>query len=121
LARAPCTNEDGLVILRKSTLLTKLRYEWRYLLDPTQILNLCFFFECPILHQEYNEVNINDSLDHLGPLSPTRWKYMTEMHCLFPSNVGHMHIAERGDLPHYQEVFSKFVLALGWYEDRMPV
>jgi hypothetical protein len=33
------TNEDGYVILSKSTSLTKLWYEWRYLLDPTQMLN----------------------------------------------------------------------------------
>jgi hypothetical protein len=32
-----------------------------------------------------------------------------------------MYIAERGNLPHYQEVFSKFVLALKRYDDRMPV
>jgi hypothetical protein len=32
-----------------------------------------------------------------------------------------MYIAERGDLPHYQEVFSKFVLALEWYDNQMPV
>jgi menaquinone-dependent protoporphyrinogen IX oxidase len=46
---------------------------------------------------------------------------MTKIHCLFPSNVGHMYIAKRGDLPHYQEVFSKFVRALKRYDNRMPV
>jgi hypothetical protein len=40
----PLTNRDGLVLVRKSTLLTKLRNEWRYLLDSTQIDNFCFFF-----------------------------------------------------------------------------
>jgi hypothetical protein len=61
------TNEFGLVILRKATLLTKLRYKWRSLLDPKQMLNLCFFFERPISHQKYNEANTNDSLNQLGP------------------------------------------------------
>jgi hypothetical protein len=46
---------------------------------------------------------------------------MTEIHVIFPSDVGHMYIAERGDLPHYQEVFSKFVLALERYNNQMPV
>jgi hypothetical protein len=32
-----------------------------------------------------------------------------------------MYIAERGDLPHYQEVFSKFVLALERFDDTMSV
>jgi hypothetical protein len=41
--RSRLTNKDGLVVLSKSTLLIKLRNEWRYLLDPTQLLNLCFF------------------------------------------------------------------------------
>jgi hypothetical protein len=91
------------------------------LLDPTQLLNLCFFFECPISHQKYTEANTNDSLDLLGPFSRSRWKYMTEIHVLFPSDVGHMYIVERGDLPHYQEVFSKFVLALERYDNQMPV
>jgi hypothetical protein len=26
---------------------------------------------------------------------------MTEIHCLFPSNVGHIYIVKRGNLPHY--------------------
>jgi hypothetical protein len=86
------------------------------------MLNLCFFFECPISHQKYNEANTNDSLNLLGPFSPSRWKYMSEIHCLFPSDVGHnMYIAERGDLPHYQEVFSKFVLALEQFDNTTPV
>jgi hypothetical protein len=46
---------------------------------------------------------------------------MSEIRCLFPSNVGHMYIAKRADLPHYQEVFSKFLTALDCYEDHMPV
>ncbi len=46
---------------------------------------------------------------------------MTEIHVLFPSDVGHMYIAKRGDLPHYQEVFSKFVLALEQFDNTMPV
>jgi hypothetical protein len=46
---------------------------------------------------------------------------MSKIHCLFYSDVGHMYIAERGDLRHYQEVFSNFVLALEWFDDRMPV
>jgi hypothetical protein len=46
---------------------------------------------------------------------------MTKIHCLFPSDVGHMYINKRGDLPHYQELISKFVLALERYDDRMPV
>jgi hypothetical protein len=46
---------------------------------------------------------------------------MTDIHVLFPSDVGHMYIAKRGDLPHYQEVFSKFVLALEWYDNQMHV
>ena len=109
------------MVLSKSTLLSKLWNEWRYLLDPTQLLNLCFFFECPISHQKYTEANTNDSLDLLKPFSRSHWKYMTEIHVLFPSDVGHMYIAERGDLPHYQEVFSKFVLALERYDNQMPV
>ena len=32
-----------------------------------------------------------------------------------------MYIAKRADLPHYQEVFSKFLTALNCYEDDMPV
>jgi hypothetical protein len=98
--RSRLTNEDGLVVLSKSTLLTKLWNEWRYLLDPAQLLNLCFFFECPISHHKYTEANTNNSLDLLGPFSRSCWKYMTKIHVLFPSNVGHMYIAERGDLPH---------------------
>jgi hypothetical protein len=119
--RSCLTNEDGLVVLSKSTLLTKLRNEWRYLLDPAQLLNLCFFFECPISHHKYTEANTNDSPDLLGPFSRSRWKYMTKIHVLFPSDVGHMYIAERGNLPHYQEVFSKVVLALERYDNQMPV
>ncbi len=119
--RSPLTNQDGLVILSKSTFLTKLRLEWRYLLDPTQMLNLCFFFERPISHEAYHEANANSRLVGLGPFSPTRWKHMAEIHCLFPSDVGHIYIAERADLPHYQEVFSKFLAALDSYHDRMPV
>jgi hypothetical protein len=78
-----------------------------------QMLNLYFFFECPILHQEFDEANINKfSNYHLGPFSHTHWKYISKTHCLFLSYVGHMYISEKGDLPHYQVVFSKFVLAL---------
>jgi hypothetical protein len=46
---------------------------------------------------------------------------MSKIHCLFPSYVGPMYIAKRGHLPHHQEVFSKFVLALERFDDRMPV
>ena len=46
---------------------------------------------------------------------------MSEIHCLFPSDVGHIYIAKKADLPHYQEVFSKFVSALDCYDDDMPV
>jgi hypothetical protein len=118
--RSCLTNKDGLVVLSKSTLLTKLWNEWGYLLDPTQLLNLCFFFECPISHHKYTEANTNDSLDLLGPFSRSRWNYMTKIHVLFPSDVGHMYIAKRGDIPHYQEVFSKLVLALERYDNQMP-
>jgi hypothetical protein len=48
-------------------------------------------------------------------------EYMSEIHCLFSSDVGHMYIDKRGDLPHYQEVFSKFVLALERFDNTMPV
>jgi hypothetical protein len=40
---------------------------------------------------------------------------------MFLSHAGHICVAKRVDLPHYQEVFSKFVLALEAYEDTMPV
>jgi hypothetical protein len=79
--RRHLTNKDGLVILDKSDLLTQLRCNWRQLLTPGQILYLCFFFECPTSHQDYNNANTNDTLDHLSPFSPMRWKYMTEIHC----------------------------------------
>jgi hypothetical protein len=46
---------------------------------------------------------------------------MSEILVLFPSRVGHIYVAKMADLPHYQEVFSKFVLALEAYEDSMPV
>jgi hypothetical protein len=87
------TNKDGLVILSKSTFLTKLWSEWRYLLDLTQMLNLCFSFEHPILHQDYHQANTNSHLACLGPFSPTHWKDMAEVHCLFPRDVGYMYIA----------------------------
>jgi hypothetical protein len=118
---SPLTNQDGLVILSKSRFLTKLRFEWRYLLDLTQMLNLCFFFGRPILHQAYHQANANSRLVGLGPLSPTCWKHMAKIHCLFPSDVGHMYIAKRANLPHYQEVFSNFLEALNSYHDWMPV
>jgi hypothetical protein len=91
------------------------------LLDSTLIENLCFFFECPVSHFAYSEANSNGYLDDLGPLSLSRWKLISEVHVLFPSHVGHIYVAKRADLPHYQEVFSKFVLALEAYEDSMPV
>jgi hypothetical protein len=91
------------------------------LLDSLQIQNLCFFFECPVSHQDYSEANTNDCLDNLGPLSLSRWKFIFKIHVLFPSHVGHIYVAKRADLPHYQEVFSKFVLALKAYKDTMPV
>jgi hypothetical protein len=102
-------------------LLTKLRNEWRHLLDSTQIEKICFFFECPVSHQAYSEANSKDCLDDLGPLSLSCWKLISEIHVLFPSHVGHIYVAKRADLPHYQEVFSKFVLALEAYDDSMPV
>jgi hypothetical protein len=46
---------------------------------------------------------------------------MIEIHVLFPSDVGRMYTAKRGDLPHYKEVFSKFVLALQRYDNQMHV
>jgi hypothetical protein len=117
--RPPLTNREGLVLVRKSTLLSKLGNEWRHLLNSSQIQNLCFFFECPVSHQDYSEANNNDCLNNLGPLSLSCWKFISEIHVLFPSHVGHICVAKRANLPHYQEeVFSKFVLA---YEDTMPV
>jgi hypothetical protein len=46
---------------------------------------------------------------------------MSEIHCLFWSDVGHIYITKRANLPHYQEVFSKFVAGLDCYDDDMPV
>ena len=80
-----------------------------------------FLFHCPVLHQDYSEANTNDCLVNLGPLSLSHWKFICEIHFLFPSHVGHIYVAKRADLPHYQEVFSNFVLALEAYEDTMPV
>jgi hypothetical protein len=36
-------------------------------------------------------------------------------------DIGHFYVARRADLPHYQEVFSKFIYALESYKDDMPV
>jgi hypothetical protein len=93
------TDQDGLVILSKSMFLKKLRLQWRYLLDPKQILDLSFFFECPISHDKDRLANTKNRLVSLGPFACTCWKYMSEIDCLFPSNVGHMYIAERANLP----------------------
>jgi hypothetical protein len=55
-------------------------------------------------------------------LSLSPWKHISEIHVLLPSHVGHIYVAQRANLPHYQEVFFKFVLgALEAYEDSMPV
>jgi hypothetical protein len=99
----------------------RLRKDFRHLLEPDNMLNLCFFFESPICHQEYNKAKTIEDLDNLGAFSFTRWKHLAEIHVLFPSDVGHFYIARRADLPHYQEVFSKFVTALESYDDRLPV
>jgi hypothetical protein len=72
------------------------------------MLNLCFFFECPFSTREYNEANTNDCLDNLGPLSLSHREHIAKIHVLFPSDVCHIYAARRADLPHYQEVLSKF-------------
>jgi hypothetical protein len=57
------TDQDGLVVLSKSMFLKKLRLEWRHLLHPKQIHNLCFFFECPKSHSPSSQ---KESLAYLS-------------------------------------------------------
>lgn len=84
--------------------------------------NLCFYFECPISHKEYDEANSSEGLENLGPCASVRWKYIAEIHVLFPGEVGHIYVARRADLPHYQEVLSKFVAALEAYDgDKLSI
>jgi hypothetical protein len=64
---------------------------------------------------------MSNCLDNLGAFSLSRWKHISEIHVLFPGDAGHIYVAKRADLPHYQEVFAKFALALEAYEDCMPV
>jgi hypothetical protein len=109
------------VVMTKQQFLQRLREEWNHLLDPHATLNLCFFFECAHSFDEYNCANTNHFLDDLGPLAPTRWEHMKEIHVLFPSKVGHIYCARRADLPHYQEMFWKFASNLSAYENPLSV
>jgi hypothetical protein len=115
------SNKQGLVTLSKAEFLRRLNEEWKILLDPREILNLCFYFEYPNSFEDYNKANNTEGLDNLGSFAPTRWKHIREIHVLFPSVEGHFYVARRADLPHYQEVFSKFISALESYDDSMPV
>jgi hypothetical protein len=108
-------------VMSKTSFLHRLKNEWRHLLEEKELLNLCFFFECPSDMTRYNEANSNNCLDNLGPLSLARWRHISEVHVLFPSDIGHIYCAKRADLPHYQEVFSKFLLAFQAYDDRLSV
>jgi hypothetical protein len=80
-----------------------------------------FFFERPFSHEDYKKANTNKALDSQGAFSHSRWSQIGEIHVLFPSEAGHFYIARRADLPHYQEVFSKFVTALESFDDAMVV
>ncbi len=115
------SNKAGLVTLSKAKFIKRLRAKWDSLLDPRQVLNLCFYFEYPNSFPDYNEANNSEGLDKMGSFSHTRWDFIKEIHVLFPSDIGHFYVARRADLPHYQEVFSKFIYALESYEDDMPV
>jgi hypothetical protein len=120
--RVPITNREGRVTFKKSEFIHCLRSDWHFLLDPQQMHNLCFYFECPISHKDYNEANSNEGLENLGPFASVRWKYIAEIHVLFPGELGHIYVARKADLPHYQEVFSKFVAALEAYNnDRLSI
>jgi hypothetical protein len=118
--QVPMTNRDGLVVLSKSSFIDCLRNDWQHLLEPHDMLNLCFFFELPISHHEYTQVRIptmawTTLVPFLYPIGSTI------RHVFFLSNIHHFYIARQADLPHYQEVFLKFVTALESYNDRMPV
>jgi hypothetical protein len=119
--RLPLTNRNGLVVMSKEFFLKRLHGEWRHLLDPKSMMNLCFYFECPFSFNDYNEANSANSLDKLGAFAHSRWEYMAEIHVLLPGDHGHIYVAERADLPHYQAVFAKFILALESYDGHMPV
>lgn len=71
--------------------------------------------------KKYDEANTNDRLDNLGPLSTTRWNHIGEVHVLFPSEQGHIYIARRADLPHYQEMFPRFLSTFEDYDDGIEV
>jgi hypothetical protein len=117
----PISDKRGLVTLTKASFLRRVRREWPLLLDPKEVSNLCFFFERPFSHEDYKKANTNKALDSQGAFSHSRWSQIGEIHVLFPSEAGHFYIARRADLPHYQEVFSKFVTALESFDDAMVV
>jgi hypothetical protein len=59
---------------------------------------------------------LNEGLENLGPFASARWKYIVEVHILFPGKIGYIYVIRLADLPHYQEVFLKFVAALEAYD-----
>ena len=46
---------------------------------------------------------------------------MSEIHVAFPSRRGHLYLAKRADLPHYQGIFAAFVEELEQYDGELKV
>ncbi len=54
---------------------------------------------------------MSNCLDNLGTFSLSCWKHIGKIHVLFPGDLEHIYVAKCVDLPHYQEVLTKFALA----------
>ena len=115
------TNSDGLVTMSKVKLIQCLRGRFSDLLNSQAVDNLPSCFELPSSMEEYRLANSSNRLDNQGAFSRRRWKFMSEIHVAFPCREGHLYLAKRADVPHYQGVFSNFIAELERYEDDINV
>lgn len=75
-----------------------------------KLSNVCLFFERP----RSKCLGKAKLLVDLGKCSIERWEHICEIHCIFPSSL-QLYAVRRADLPHYQESFLRFMLALSQF------